>query len=218
MLPQSFRSASECRNSETPKGQHDRYQQVPAGYTTRAISTRGRTNCVHCRGWRAPRRRPTAGHARLSRALETVPTSVLSLADASPAPHMCGAGRDTRVTTVFYLEVKLIIYLLKEVASQVGCAAPGSWIGPLLRAGTMVRGNTLRGYVPARAPRAAGGRRPPAHAARRGKIYMTRAQGDVLINWLSKRRGGTLCRQLSAAIAPLWAPFTRLSPRPEPAK
>jgi hypothetical protein len=46
---------------------------------------------------------------------------------------------------------------------------------------------------------------------------MTRAQGDVLINWLSKRRGGTLCRQLSAAIAPLWAPFTRLSPRPEPA-
>lgn len=159
MLPQSFRSASECRNAETPKGQHDRYQQVPAGYTTRAISTRGRTNCVHCRGWRAPRRRPTAGHARLSRALETVPTSVLSLADASPAPHMCGAGRDTRVTTVFYLEVKLIIYLLKEV----GCAAPG-WF-PRARRGP-------GGARPRRRAAAAGARRTARkniHDARSGR-------------------------------------------------
>ena len=71
---------------------------------------------------------------------------------------MCGAGRDARVTTVFYLEVKLIIYL------EVGCATLSS----------------LDGSLPRQAPCA------PTTARKRYD-----AQGDVLINWLSKCRGGT---------------------------
>jgi len=48
---------------------------------------------------------------------------------------MCGAGRDARVTTVFYLEVKLIIYL------EVGCATLSSLDGslPPHAAGSVVR-------------------------------------------------------------------------------
>ena len=44
---------------------------------------------------------------------------------------MCGAGRDARVTTVFYLEVKLIIYL------EVGCATLSSLDGSAAPAGSV---------------------------------------------------------------------------------
>ena len=89
---------------------------------------------------------------------------------------------------MFYLEVKLIIYL------EVGCATLSSLDGSLPRPGSVRTHN----------------------GEETNKRYD--AQGDVLINWLSKCRGGTTPPTLGRCRAVMGALHASDSPRPEPAK